>query len=289
MQPPLPSATPTWHNDTYPALSPSRPEVSVAGKTIIITGAGSGIGRETAIAFATAGAKQLILLGRNDTTLTETKDQLPPNTASCSIHAISVTDEEGLKKVAASAGTWDILVLNAGFISSPASVSQSTADEWWQSFETNVKGVMVTTQAFLRTANPTHAAILGVTTGASCLPPAMLPGLSAYISSKLAQVKLLEFLAVENPNIFVASLHPGMVDTDMFRKSGGQAEVMPMDKVQLPAHFLVWLASPEAAFLKGRLLWANWDVEELKSQAEEIKSEQKMTAGIIGWPYPHMG
>jgi len=91
---------------------------------------------------------------------------------------------------------------------------------------------MLTAKAFLPTVNPSRAAILGVTTGASGLPPAMLPGLSAYISSKLAQVKFLEFLAAENPNIFVASMHPGMVETDMFLKSGGKTEVMPMDKGQ---------------------------------------------------------
>ncbi len=39
MKPPLPSATPTWHNDTYPAIAPSRPELSAVGKTVIITGA----------------------------------------------------------------------------------------------------------------------------------------------------------------------------------------------------------------------------------------------------------
>ena len=58
----------------------------------------------------------------------------------------------------------------------------------------------------------------------------MLPGLSAYISSKLAQVKMLEFLAAENPNVFVASVHPGMVETAIFRKSGAKAEQLPMDK-----------------------------------------------------------
>ena len=57
----------------------------------------------------------------------------------------------------------------------------------------------------------------------------MLSGLSAYAGSKLAQAKVLEFLAAENPNIFVASVHPGMVDTDMFRKSGSRADAMPMD------------------------------------------------------------
>ncbi len=77
-------------------------------------------------------------------------------------------------------------------------------------------------KVFLPTANPSHAAILGMTTGTSGLPPAMLPGLSAYISSKLAQVKLLEFLAAENPNVFVASVHPGMVETSLFRKNCGE-------------------------------------------------------------------
>jgi NAD(P)-dependent dehydrogenase (short-subunit alcohol dehydrogenase family) len=195
--------------------------------------------------------------------------------------------------------------------------------------QTNVKGAMITAKAFLPTANPSHAAILGVTTGASALPSAILPGLSAYIGSKLAQVKFLEFLSAENPNIFVASVHPGMVDTATFRKSGGQAEMMPMDKgwnlsvicsslfccsplsltspgeagiprpenviltsvfiVELPAHFMVWLASHEAKFLTGRLVWANWDVDELKTQAQQIHSGQQMTVGIVGWPFSNTG
>lgn len=39
MQPPLPSVTPTWHNDTYDAIAPSRPELSAEGKTVIVAGA----------------------------------------------------------------------------------------------------------------------------------------------------------------------------------------------------------------------------------------------------------
>ncbi|CAD6591509.1 MAG: hypothetical protein ASARMPRED_005468 [Alectoria sarmentosa] len=289
MKPPFPSATPTWHNDTYAAISPSRSELSVAGKTVIITGAGSGIGRETAFAFANAGAKRLILLGRNEPSLEETKNHLPANGVSCSTYAASVTDEKVLESVAATAGTWDILVLNAGFITTPVSIAGTHVDDWWQSFETNVKGAITTVKAFLSTANSHHAAVLGVTTGVSGFPATMLPGLSAYAGSKLAQVRFLEFLAAENPNIFVATVHPGMVETAMFLKSGAQPEVMPMDKVQLPAHFILWLASPEASFLRGKLVWANWDVDELKSQALEIQSGQQMTSGVIGWPYPHMG
>lgn len=117
----------------------------------------------------------------------------------------------------------------------------------------------------------------------------MLPGLSGYISSKLAGVKLLEFVAAEQPNVFVASLHPGLVETNIFSKAGAKKEMMPMDTVQLPAHFLVWLTSPEARFLKGRLAFANWDVNELQAQAGEISAGTTMTVGVVGWPYPHAG
>ena len=75
--------------------------------------------------------------------------------------------------------------------------------------------------------------MLGVTTGALVFPPVGTPGLSAglsaYLTSKLAAVKTLEFLVAENPNIFVASVHPGIVDIGMFRKSGAKPETLPMD------------------------------------------------------------
>lgn len=84
-------------------------------------------------------------------------------------------------------------------------------------------------KALLLAARLTGAAILGLTTGVIGMPPQMLPDLSAYISSKSALVKLLEFVAAENPGLYVANVHPGMVKTAMFRKSGGQADAMPMD------------------------------------------------------------
>jgi hypothetical protein len=54
--------------------------------------------------------------------------------------------------------------------------------------------------------------------------------------------------------------------------------------VNLPAHFLVWLASPEAEFLKGKFVWANWDVDDLKERADEIKSSSLLTTGLHGVP-----
>ena len=152
-----------------------------------------------------------------------------------------------------------------------------------------MKGNLLLIHYLLPFARPNHATIVGLTTGTSAFPTAMLPGLSGYISSKVATVKMLEFLAAEKPDIFVSSLHPGMVETDILTKSGAKKEMLPMDNVQLPAHFMVWLASPEATFLKGKCGFANWDVKELKTQANEIGGTTKMTTGVVGWPYPYVG
>ncbi len=58
-----------------------------------------------------------------------------------------------------------------------------------------------------------------------------------------------------------------------------------LDLVSLPASFHVWLASPEARFLKGKFLWANWDVDELKARAKEIEATTQLSIGLGGWPF----
>jgi hypothetical protein len=55
--------------------------------------------------------------------------------------------------------------------------------------------------------------------------------------------------------------------------------------VSLPASFNLWLASPEARFLKGKFLWANWDVDELKARAKEIEAGPQLSIGLVGWPF----
>ena len=52
----------------------------------------------------------------------------------------------------------------------------------------------------------------------------------------------------------------------------------------LPASFCVWLASGESDFLKGRFVWANWDVNEMKAKAEEIVGNDLLTMRLTGWP-----
>jgi hypothetical protein len=53
----------------------------------------------------------------------------------------------------------------------------------------------------------------------------------------------------------------------------------------LPASVCIWLASREADFLQGRLLWANWDVEELKERKQEIIERNLLTIILNGFTF----
>lgn len=57
------------------------------------------------------------------------------------------------------------------------------------------------------------------------------------------------------------------------------------DLVSLPASFMVWLASPEAIFLKSKFLWTNWDVDELMERAAEIEAGMELNIQVVGWPF----
>lgn len=53
----------------------------------------------------------------------------------------------------------------------------------------------------------------------------------------------------------------------------------------LPASFIVWAVSPEAEFLRGKFLWCNWDVDELKARKEELEKPNQLTITMNGWPF----
>lgn len=94
--------------------------------------------------------------------------------------------------------------------------------------EVNVKSVVIAAQAFIPSAKP-GAAFYAITAGALAIPPSMMPNISGYLSSKTAQVKIVESIAAENPNLFACSVHPGVVDTQLFRDCGSDPAKLPMD------------------------------------------------------------
>jgi NADP-dependent 3-hydroxy acid dehydrogenase YdfG len=137
MEPPFPAPVTKWHNDTYDAIDPKRPELSMAGKIVVITGAGAGIGRETVRAFASAGATSIHILGRTESTLAETKEIVQKDVpgVSISLHTADVVDEIAVRKAASEVGSWDILISNAGYLPAKNPIQEVDLNDWWLGFE----------------------------------------------------------------------------------------------------------------------------------------------------------
>ena len=141
MKAPYPSLTENWHNTSYDAISPARHELSVANKTVIVTGGGRGLGPEIARAFAVAGASHVVLIGRTQTTLSQTAEKIEKEFSSVSVstHAADIADEAAMGRVAETVKNWDVLILNAAVLSTPPqTIGKSEVADWWRIFEVSL-------------------------------------------------------------------------------------------------------------------------------------------------------
>ncbi|OGM48255.1 putative oxidoreductase [Aspergillus bombycis] len=287
---PFPSPTSNWHTQTYHSISPTRPELSAKGKTIVITG-GTGIGAETARHFAEAGASRIVLLGRREQPLLDTKASID---SKCSGVEVLVASADVTKKTEVDevftrfvgGGNVHVLVSNAAVIGPQDAVGDVDGDKFLDAIHQNLKGSLNIAQAFLRYASKDAVAI---ETSSSAAHLNFAPGFASYSIAKLAVFRLWDSLAFANPELSIFHIQPGVVDTAMNREAGGVAAMGFADDVSLPASFNVWLASGEARFLRGKYLWANWDVDELKAQEEEIAASPRLSIGLVGWPFDSAG
>lgn len=101
------------------------------------------------------------------------------------------------------------------------------------------------------------------------------PGMSSYSPAKLAVCKFTQFLALEHPGITSISLDPGVVATDMGNSVPYLAPFLG-DTPELSGGAAVWLSSGDKSFLSGRYVSVCWDVEELESRQEEIRTNGKL-------------
>ncbi len=85
MKPPYPSLLSEWHNAPYSAIEPTSPLLSHAGRTVVITGSGSGIGQATSLAYAAAGGSRLVLIGHRENKLDETKAKIKARSPPCEV------------------------------------------------------------------------------------------------------------------------------------------------------------------------------------------------------------
>ena len=135
--PGIPSYTRTWRKTPYAAIAPSRPELSVKGKVVVVAGGGQGIGRAIALAFAQAEAAHIALFSRRTAPLDEAKSLITrqyPGTHVTS-HSADVTDQGALTKLTKEIGPWDVLIVSAGMVNPLERPFDISMDEWWRTFE----------------------------------------------------------------------------------------------------------------------------------------------------------
>lgn len=212
----FPSPVKTYHRDTYPAIDPTSPRLSTAGKNIVITGGGAGIGVGLAHSFAQSGASTISLLGRTEKTLIDTKTQLEKEYTKTKIYTYvaDIVNKSALvtafESIKAAVGPIDVLVANAGFLPNLNPIAKVDLEDWYNGFEVNVKGNFNVVTAFVPVAAE-GAAIINISTGVTHLK--YLPGYSGYHTSKLAAAKFFEYVHHEYPEFFVLNIHPGVIMT----------------------------------------------------------------------------
>ncbi|MFE0643248.1 SDR family NAD(P)-dependent oxidoreductase [Streptomyces sp. NPDC058877] len=235
------------------------------GKVVVVTGAGTGIGRATARAFAAGGAR-VIAIGRRSEPLRETAaghDRIAPL-------SLDITEDDGPERlaraVAATHGRWDVLVNNAGIVHG-GPLGTLAAETVTAQLATNLVAPALLTQAALPLLEASGGVVVNVSTSVG---QRAWPGNSVYAATKAALELLTRSWAVELAprGIRVVAVAPGAIDTPIGEHQGLTPERMaavrewqvahtPLARVGRPeevAWAIVQLASSEASFVTGVVL-----------------------------------
>ncbi|AMJ67904.1 3-ketoacyl-ACP reductase [Hymenobacter sp. PAMC 26628] len=233
---------------------------SLKGKIALVTGAGKGIGRATAVALAHEGV-HVGLLARTESQLQEVAQELQALGVKTAVAAVDVADraavEAAVAQVQQALGPIDILINNAGIGTFAKFLEMEPAD-WEHIIQVNLMGVYYVTRAVLpgMIARETGD-IINV---ASTSGQRASAGSSAYSASKFALMGLTEALMqeVRKQNIRVSALTPSTVATDLAIGSG-LTDGNP-DKVMQPedlAEFMVaQLKLNRRIFIKEAGMWS---------------------------------
>jgi NAD(P)-dependent dehydrogenase (short-subunit alcohol dehydrogenase family) len=193
---------------------------SLKGKQVLVTGASSGIGYETALAFARRGAN-LILVDINAPALEMAAQAVREHGVQCLIWKADVSDAQAMGELADAVhdavGALDVLVNNAG-IAFLGAFLETPEHAWRRMLDINVMGVVHGCSVFLprmiKAGDPRH--LVNVASVAGLAPAYQM---SAYAASKHAVVGLSESLAMElsGSSVGVSVICPGIINTPIAR------------------------------------------------------------------------
>ncbi len=193
-----------------------------AGRLVLVTGAGSGIGRAASLAFAAEGA-DIVAADIDEDTATVTAGQVRELGADAHPYQVDVADAEALRKLAAQVtaehGVPDIVLANAG-IGMAGGFLDTSEDDWRRVIDVNLLGVVHTLRAFVpplvdRAREIGEGGHVVVTSSAAAYTP--WPALTAYATTKAAVLSLAQSLRTElaPDGIGVSAICPGLVSTNI--------------------------------------------------------------------------
>jgi NAD(P)-dependent dehydrogenase (short-subunit alcohol dehydrogenase family) len=232
---------------------------------VLITGALTGIGRATAVAFAREGAR-LVVSGRREEEGQVVAKELRALGAEAEFVKADVRKEDDVRnlvdKTVARFGRLDVAVNNAGTEGEPGPLTEQSAETYAGTFDTNVLGVILSLKHELRVMYPQKkGSIINISSVAG---RAGFAGLAIYVASKHAVEGLTKSAALEAAaaGVRVNAVAPGPIETPMLDRVFDSEEHkklflqrFPLQRAGTPdeiAQTILFLASDKAAYLTGQ-------------------------------------
>jgi len=239
--------------------------MSLAGKTALITGGGTGIGRAIALALASSGADVAVNYSRSRADAEATVEAIRKGGRRALAVEANISQEDEveamIRRAVQDLGRLDILVNNAGttrFIP-PTDLDAATSEIWDEIFAVNVKGTFFCTRAAVRVMGEGHiiniGSISGVTGSGSSIPYAASKGAIHTMTKSFARA-----LA---PRIAVNAIAPGLIDTRWHAGRDAQRQrivaALPAKRIGRPediAHIALCIATA-GNFMTGQIIVAD--------------------------------
>lgn len=238
--------------------------MTMKDKTAVVTGAGRGIGRETALAFARAGA-DVALCARHAETINPVAEEIRALGRRALPAVLNVADEKAVEKFAddcfAEFGRVDVLVCNAG-VTRDNFFLRMKPEQWDEVIDVNLRGAFLCCRFFSRRMMKQKSG--RIINMSSVAGQAGSPGQSNYSAAKAGIIGMTKSIAKElaHYGITVNAIAPGLIDTDMLK--GIEPQVMekivgsiPMGRLGAAsdvAAAALFLASDAAAYVTGQVL-----------------------------------
>ncbi len=237
------------------------------GRVAFVTGASQGIGRECALALASAGAR-VVVGARSAEKLASLVAEILAAGGEAHAVALDVTSNESVKGAFAEAekafGPVEILVNNAGITKDGLAIRMS-AEAWSDVLDTNLTGAFRCIQAVMRgMMKKRWGRIINVS---SVVGLSGNPGQANYVSSKAGLIGLTKSLSQElgSRSITVNAVAPGFIETAMTEALSDEARDLITSKIPLGqigspsdiAHAVCFLATDEARYITGHTLSVN--------------------------------